>query len=246
MALAMPSPYKHSSTGVYWLRQRVPAKHKAQARGQTVSVMIGGKLSRAKLGDEVKVSLGTKDPAEAKRLTAEVLPQFNAIWDSFANAPARLTHKQIVALSGEAYRAFSALEDDPGDPEIWQRVRSANEAAFTGDILYIGNETQRHEEAMRRRFGAFVDATLQRKHLRVDEQTYGKLLEQFGKAMDEASELLHRRSLGDYRPDTNSERFPPVTVEPRQNAASHKRLTIIRFDQLARRDRHPSADWGPW
>lgn len=32
-------------------------------------------------------------------------------------SPGKITLKEIVALAGEAFRAFQALEDDPGNPE---------------------------------------------------------------------------------------------------------------------------------
>lgn len=66
MVLSMPSPYKHPATGVYWLRQRVPARLSAIAKGLMVTVTAEGMPSSITLGAEIKVSLRTKDPIEAK------------------------------------------------------------------------------------------------------------------------------------------------------------------------------------
>lgn len=49
----MSRPHKHPRTGVYWLRERVPA--------DLVATLGRGEVTR---------SLETKDPAEAKRLHA--------------------------------------------------------------------------------------------------------------------------------------------------------------------------------
>lgn len=90
MVLFMPSPYKHPTTGVYWLRQRTPARVKAIAKGQIVRLTIAGLPMRRTVGDELVVSLHTKEPATAKQRAVEALAQFEAIWASFANPRARL------------------------------------------------------------------------------------------------------------------------------------------------------------
>lgn len=75
MVLSMPSPYKHPATGVYWYRQRVPARLKASAKGKNVTLTVDGHVSF--LGEEIKVSLCTKSPAEAKRLAQEAQAEFD-------------------------------------------------------------------------------------------------------------------------------------------------------------------------
>ena len=76
MALVMARPWKHPKTGVYWLRKAVPKELRA----------IVGKL------DEKK-TLGTKEPAEAKRLHASALADLEAQWaqlrDRLASKPSR-------------------------------------------------------------------------------------------------------------------------------------------------------------
>ena len=48
----MANPWKHPKTGIYWLRRAVP------------------EALRSRFGWELKKSLGTRDPAEARRLFA--------------------------------------------------------------------------------------------------------------------------------------------------------------------------------
>jgi hypothetical protein len=57
----MSRPWKHPKSGVYWLRRAVPADLRR----------LVGKC-------EVKQTLGTKDPAEAKWLHAKALAELEA------------------------------------------------------------------------------------------------------------------------------------------------------------------------
>lgn len=124
MVLAMPSPYKHPSTGVYWYRQRVPARLQSAAKGKLVTVTIDGYPSTPTLGADIKVSLRTKSPAEAKRLSLEAQGEFDRVWMGFETGPVRLTLKQITALAGEMYHIIRAvLEDDPGEAAQWAQRR---------------------------------------------------------------------------------------------------------------------------
>lgn len=87
MVLPMPSPYKHKITGVYWLKQRVPARLTASAKGKSVTVTVDELPSVVKLGEYLKVSLRTKDPAVARQRAHEAEAEFNRIWLSFESGP---------------------------------------------------------------------------------------------------------------------------------------------------------------
>ncbi|MDB5538203.1 MAG: hypothetical protein JWQ65_3078, partial [Devosia sp.] len=50
MVLSMPSPYKHLATGVYWYRQRVPARFSTAAKGKVVTVTVDRLPSSMTLG----------------------------------------------------------------------------------------------------------------------------------------------------------------------------------------------------
>lgn len=120
MVLQMPRPFPHPKTGVYWYRERVPADIKSAAKGQIVTLVIAGRIAQHKIGDELKISLATKDAREAKARHAEVVPQFATIWQGFRDAPAPLSFKNMRALAGELYKNQVARhEDNPGAPELW-------------------------------------------------------------------------------------------------------------------------------
>lgn len=228
MVLLMPSPFKHPSTGVYWLRQRTPVDVKSLAKGQIVHLTLGGIAVRRTVGEELIVSLFTKDPSEAKQRAIDALAQFSAIWTAFRNPPATLSFKDIVALAGEAFRAFQSMEDNPARPEVWRNVLEVNRAALMGktDGPFIGTTAQRRRAALQRRFGPFVDVVLKNHHRKVDDETYEQLLEQVGKALTDAAELLLKRSEGDYSPDSRGEKYPAV-VRPHIGSKSRSgRLTF--------------------
>lgn len=206
---------------------------------------------RRTVGDELVVSLSTKEPAVAKQRAIEALTQFDAVWATFANPPTKLTFKEVVALAGEAFRAFRAMEDDPESPEVWRNIIEANLAALKGELPlpFIGSPEQKRRTALHGRFSVFVDGVLRTHKLRVDDATYGLLLEQLGRALTDAAELLLKRSEGDYSPDKRGEKYPAVVkkVPDETNGATLWRLRPSFLTRTTRRTKtpRPSASTGP-
>ncbi|WDR00866.1 integrase [Devosia sp. J2-20] len=207
MVLPMPSPYKHKITGVYWFKQRVPARLRTAAKGKSVTITVDEAPSVVKLGEYLKVSLRTKDAAEAKRRGNDAQSQFDLVWQSLSDAPSRLTHRQAVALAGEVYRMFKSAEDDPGDAAHWSKAAEVNNRVLGGQTLFIDRK-----HGMEKRFGPFVDLVLAKHTLRIDDDTRQKLLEQTAHAMQDAAALLIRRAGGDYGPDIVEQRFPILDI----------------------------------
>src|SRR5260221_10973401 len=87
MGQGMPEPFTHPKTGVYCYRKVVPAPLRA---------VIGR--------GEYRISLGTKDLAEAKRRYPAVASRLDAELAQAAGGPVVLTPQQIVALAGLWYR----------------------------------------------------------------------------------------------------------------------------------------------
>lgn len=190
MVLAMSRPHKHPKTGVYYFRRAVPGDLRA---------IIGKR--------EEKISLRTKDPAEAKAAYVKVAADVENRWKVLRSAPARLTHRQTVALAGEVYQEwFTSHGDEPFEPGLW--------AAYH-DLLN-GTDTPESREKW---WGEYADALLQRKGIRVDDPYIrGRLLDELNKAMLDLTARLKRHAEGDYRPDSYAERFPqwedPVPTSP--------------------------------
>lgn len=196
MVLQMPRPFKHPKTGVYYFRARVPADLVAQ---------VGRK--------EVKVTLGTKDPALAKQLFSDKEREFETRWKSFRAKPEPLPHRQIVGLAGKLYLQFMApLEDEPGEPELWHRV------------LEIGDAVYANEDKMERWYGPAIDELLQREGLAIDASSRSRLLHESHTALKQAAEQQLKRSQGDYSPDPKADRFPKLKPSTTDDGATLNKL----------------------
>ncbi|MDR3498111.1 MAG: tyrosine-type recombinase/integrase [Parvibaculum sp.] len=232
MVLMVARPHRDTKSGVYYLRERVPADLLASARGTFVTLPVGQTFTRARVGDVVKVSLRTKDNGDAKRLFAVAHAALEMHWEALRQGPRKLNHKEAVALAGEVYRAFTAsIEHDPRGPEIWAKVLRDNEAARQGNTgpaaLVIGSD-ERVARAMELRFGPITDAMLSTKGLHVDSESRLRVLAQVARALDEVAGQLRRNAEGDYSPDDNLQRYP--------SWASADQITVkkasISFDAL--------------
>lgn len=98
MVLPMPSPYKHSNTGIYWLKQRVPSRLKSVAKGQSVTITVDQVASVVKLGDYVKVSLRTKTATVRAHLERDE-PFFDELAD-ILEGPLAEGHRTIKMSGG--------------------------------------------------------------------------------------------------------------------------------------------------
>lgn len=238
MVKAMPDPFIPKHSTVYWYRQRVPKDVISAAAGRSVSVNVDGVTRPLKVGAALKVSLGTKDPAQAKLRARDVQDQFDLIWASFRSDEVTLSFKQAVALAGEVYRDWAALEDNPGSPGMWARVRAENADAKVGrpyrHPLTIGPIIA---DPMEDRFGPLVDVVLNRHQLRVTQESRRMVLEQTAKALDDVAKLLEKRADGDYRPDPVRERFPDFAINRKPVVSTT--AAGITFEQIiAAEDEH--------
>lgn len=240
MVLPMPSPYKHPDTGVYWLKQRVPARLVAVARGKMVTVTVDEVPCVVKVGEYLKVSLRTKDAAEAKRRGYETEGEFSRVWLSFEHGPVPLTLKQITALAGEMYHTIrSVLEDDPDEAAQWAQRRrdwdaiEAHRKTSPAANLMIGTPS------LEARLGSWVDGALAAKQLRVDEKTRQRCLAEFDRAAGDLALLLERRGKGDFGPDAVGGRFPQFeassagVVEPAHGGVTFNQIIEAEADHRA-------------
>lgn len=192
MTLNMPRPVKDSKSGIYYLRVRVPADLKASF-GRT----------------EVSKSLRTREPAEAKERFAAEYAAIQRRWAALRATPEPLPLKQIVSLAGRVYQRLMAdLENEPGEPAIWEHVARLNEQA-AGD-----------QKALKKWYGPTVDEILIEEGLCIDQATRKRLIIETQRAWEQATEQLLKRSQGDFSPDTNANRFPEWTPNKKPNSHS--------------------------
>lgn len=247
MVLSMPSPSKHPKTGVYWCRQRVPASVSSVAKGKIVSVTIAGKTHLLKLGNDIKVSLRTKDPREAKERAKEATSEFDLVWGSLSTVAVRLTQKQCVALSADIYRFFkSVFEDDPEAGVEWSRQRE-KERRLVADYQSspaIGLMIPPRRPVLNL-LNLAVDHCLGQRHLDIDEDSRDRLLIEFDRSFGFATDLLVRRADGDYGPDETEKRFPefvpPVDTGADAKATATDALTLTALLKHKAKSQTPKA-----
>ncbi|MBV0892313.1 site-specific integrase [Paracoccus sp. Z118] len=201
MGLRMATPWKHPDTGVFYLRERVPAALVTKAKGRVVTLSFNGLTATVKLGAWAKASLRTKDIATAKErfreATAALQEHLRLIQQAAEDGPVRLTQRQTEALAGEYYRDLcSDTHENPGDPDDWENQLSA---------LHDLGETAEGREGLH---GRSADHILQSRGLNIDVVSRTALLTAMHEALVQHGKYQQRRGGGDYRPDLRADRFP--------------------------------------
>jgi integrase len=179
MGQEMPKPFKHKKTGVLYYRKVVPAPLRA---------VIGR--------GEYRISLGTKDLAEAKRRYPAVASRVNAELAQAAGGPVILTPQQVVALAGLWYRR--ELEDNeasPGDPE---------DRDLELDVLQDADAFGKGGEAV----AGEVDELLKREGLVIEARCREELKGRIFWLKVNLLNTLKQRAGGDYSPDPKLTTFP--------------------------------------
>src|SRR5690606_25900899 len=144
MGLRMPTPYRRLKSGNFYFRRRVPAD--IQRLGMDTSFVLtlpaldGAREFTVvpKIGHEVKFSLRTRDEQVAKARSAFALARLASHYDALRKGPTPLSHKQIVALSGEVFHFFrQKYEENPGKEKDWTAVKAFNRATLEGRLLNV-------------------------------------------------------------------------------------------------------------
>ncbi|GJD36952.1 DUF6538 domain-containing protein [Methylobacterium aerolatum] len=251
MALQMPRPMKRKGTSHHQLVQRLPADILGKATGLRLTIPIGDisvhKVISAKDRD-IRVSLRTRDPQEAKARQAQAVAYLEAVWRSVREGPRRLTHKETLALAGEVYRALAeTLEDDPGEAAKWAYIEADNARAEMGQYgraaLTILPEEEKRARSIEERVGGFSDGSLARRGLVIDRDSRTRLNEQVLTALRQANLLLMARAGGDYTPDPQAARFPSFPeTKPETKGVSLLNL----FDGYAKERRPAQSTVDQW
>ncbi|WP_052272277.1 DUF6538 domain-containing protein [Leisingera sp. ANG-M7] len=212
----MPKPIRIGANPNYYLRIAVPADIASKVKGTELSIPLNGSLRRVKAGSAVKASLGTSDWEEAKR---RFLPAHEAIlahWDAVRTGPQRLSHKSLLALAGEMRAGWvKAFDEDPGEPEVWQRVRAQNNAALSDGrkLLWIPRDDP-PPNSLEERFGGLVDAFLASKRVLLRLEDRPKLLRMVADAMNDAARVNEAKAEGDYSDTGETSKYPEYIPAP--------------------------------
>lgn len=223
MSLIMPSPVLIGNT--WYLRVRVPADLTKSAHGRTLSIPVGEVSRQVLVRDFVKVSLGTRDPREAKRLFPAAYGAVQEFWSAMREGPKALSHRQMLALAGEIRMAFiAAFDNEPGNPAMWGNVIKMNEAAKQAKLNPFAIPTfDQQRNDLEERFGKIADAVVATKGAIVDEQTRPRLLRFVLDGLTDAARINQAKAEGDYSDSGETAKYPAFepTKDTRSKSAAH-------------------------
>ncbi|WP_193227801.1 site-specific integrase [Aureimonas psammosilenae] len=190
---------KRSASTFHQFIQRIPADVIGIARGRTLNLPVGQETIRVALSAkalDVRCSLRTRDPGEAKARQAAVTAYLERAWRAMRAKPVVLSQKEITALAGLLYQDLTAkMEDEPGEVGIWQAVIDRF-------------QHEREAGTLETWFGSTVDELLLSEGLNVAGESRTRLLEAGASALVDAAGRLGRNAEGDYAPDPKANRFP--------------------------------------
>lgn len=222
MALAMSRPWKHPKTGIYWLRKRVP---------DDLQKLVGKR--------EEKQSLGTRDPAEAKRKHLAALTAVEERWANLKVGPRRLTEREAHELAQAQHDEWLALYRDEPSDNPW--IMAWGEHCFM-NLQYSGppddSDSRRryysdlHEiSRLEQRCLARADQSLQDLGLLVDKGSRQLYAEAIAHAYQRASRRLLQWRLGNLDDDWPI-RSPTPSGAAQSNSASAPAALPVSFNDL--------------
>lgn len=185
MALVMAAPVKHPRSSLLWFRRGTPRdilRNMGRLRAMGLAVTR-----------EVKQSLGTRDPREAKLLQAQLSAQWDERWQEWRrlleDGPRVLTQKEVFAIAAEVAEGLLAKhEDNPGAPQDWTEWDE-------GAIHHRLYGTDRAIAACH----AAIDARLSANGLVVAPESRAAIIVQFNdKDRWQLYKVLQKRASGDY------------------------------------------------
>lgn len=188
MALAMARPWKHPKSGYFFLRRRVP---------DDLREVLGKR--------EEKLSLRTRDVAEAKVRHVKALADLDARWANLRKGPAELTERQAQETAAAVYdQMVQHYADNPSEvfwdsalgETLWQvpkfdmsRPLSSFLEFSPGDVKRTQMENWCREQA---------EAVLESHGHAVDERSRSRLEKAIGYAAQRASLTLGRYLVDGY------------------------------------------------
>jgi integrase len=205
MPLAMSRPWKHPKTGIYQLRKAVP---------EDLRKLVGKR--------EEKVSLRTRDPAEAKVRHAKALAELEARWANLRAGPVPLTEREAHRFAMVAYeRWLEQYRDNPSQQTNWDTVAGARlfgppqtrEEILAASQRALDGAPELPEDKIFRMEQACLDAAngyLTSNGIIVDDQNRRIMARALGAAIQRASLTLAKlaRGEGDDSPEPQAIRFP--------------------------------------
>ncbi len=218
MVISMSQPWQHPETGVWYFRGRIPSDLHERLARQKLSLRVAGRDRTLTLGPIIKVSLATKDRAEAKVLHAAVQTQLQDRWAT-ARRIAALTHEEIAGIAARAYRDLVTMfRADPGRANGWE----AYEDQLSEPLQYLDEESDGitsepyDPKHAARELSKLIDLDqmIGVSGLGLDMATRLKLLVAIAEAQIAAAQTLREFAEGDYRPNKSASRYSDAPTSP--------------------------------
>lgn len=239
MVLKMTQPFKHPVTGIYQFRKRVP---------NDLISLVGKR--------EEKVSLGTRDPREAKVIHARISAEIEARWAQLRRGRISLTHKQALGIAGEIYRErVRQHENEPARAHPYDLMLESLVKPRSITTMYAGADREKTKQLHLKMLARAaelpeIDKYLKQHGLLLDDDSLEKVKKAVLESKHQANLQLRRFIEGDYRPDPKADRFPnievaqPPKLEKRVDAEKHLITTI--FEDYAREKEISPASYKRW
>ena len=224
MLFRLVRPLKRPGSSIPQFVQRIPADVRARAVGVTLAIPVGSTTVRRTISattESVRLSLQTREPAEAKIRQATITSYLETVWRALRQPQAvSLTNREATALAGELYRAWAdgegrektiAIELTPQGNWVPATVTPEEEGVyFKSAAKHLASIRERADsQGLEAALGAIVDSLLLAKGIAsVDDNSRLTLLKAFHLALQDALELRERNAGGDYSPDPKAARFP--------------------------------------
>lgn len=221
--------------------QRIPVDLKGRLAGTKLSIPLGSEFVELVVSPKaaaIRFSLRTSDPTEVKERHAAAAGYLARYFDAVRNdTPLTLSHRNAVALAGEAYRAWSSdiyqhsIDAVEQTDKGWVRVETISQEelalGFAASVRNMSQlEAEEDAEVLERALGPVADRLLSRKGISsVDENSRLMFLHEVARALREGFQAAQRKAEGDYREDETAARFPVWLDGGETSSKQHVSLT---------------------
>ncbi|WP_410052771.1 DUF6538 domain-containing protein [Bradyrhizobium sp. SZCCHNPS2010] len=197
---------------------------------------------RALLGKrEEKVSLKTRDPAEAKIAHARVSAETEERWRRLAAGAQSISQKQAEAIAGEIYRSMVTDHgDNPDNVEGGISGFLLDKAVVDGSakIVLAGKDREKSKALLEKVLASrnagnakSINSWLAARGWILTPESRSLVDKAVDKSILQARGQLYRMHKGDYRPDPDADRFPVLETKPK---LSKDKFSLLRvFDDYA-------------
>lgn len=218
----LPSPVRRPTSKKWWLRKRVPDRYR-------------GIVGTA----EVWRSLETKNQRRAAVLCAALSLELEEEWETALRARSALptngprtslSHKQVLALAGDAYREYVAEHDDePGTVEERKAALAVHERR--------GRPLIRHKNYKLYAYWQPILSFLDRRGLRLESESLERFAEAFFAARGSAEVDLLKNADGDYTKSEAAAAFPeplPPRLDAVESFEAYSKAADLKASSIKR------------